>query len=351
MMWRPRNAVKRTAGFTLIELLVVIAIIGVLVSLLLPAVQQAREAARRSQCRNNLKQLGLSLHNYESTHGRLPPYRGGTTPSGANGNNGYLGGQVYLLPYVDQGPLYQQIASPVAPYPTMGPAPWTQPFAPYDASVPVFICPSMSGHWVETTSYQNKRGHTAYGFVTGDTQDTGNPVRGMFGKNTYYKFSDVVDGLSNTALMAEIRWPLSANDIGSIAAPAGGSAPTIPIQCRATFNPATKKYSTGVVVYRGQSWGDGQPCVNTVTTALPPNSPSCLTAAQSGTLGLFSAGSMHVGGVMILLGDGGVRFISDNIDSGNQGATALISSVSGVSPFGVWGGLGTRNGGEVVGEF
>src|SRR5204863_456289 len=99
------NRSRRKAGFTLIELLVVIAIIGVLIALLLPAVQQAREAARRTQCRNNLKQLGLALHNYENVFNRLPP--GGTRPAGSaitNGSNNNWGTNwiTRILPYFDQ---------------------------------------------------------------------------------------------------------------------------------------------------------------------------------------------------------------------------------------------------------
>ena len=97
---------KRRGGFTLIELLVVIAIIAVLIALLLPAVQQAREAARRTQCKNNLKQIGLALHNYESTFGRLPP---GTFGGMGTCNDDGLAWSFSILPYLDQAPLYNQI--------------------------------------------------------------------------------------------------------------------------------------------------------------------------------------------------------------------------------------------------
>src|SRR6478609_4093851 len=105
------NARHRTRGFTLIELLVVIAIIAILIALLLPAVQQAREAARRTQCKNNLKQIGLALHNYHDTFLCLPHRQGGTNgPDPTQNNRDETGGTVFLLPYIDQAPLYNQIA-------------------------------------------------------------------------------------------------------------------------------------------------------------------------------------------------------------------------------------------------
>src|SRR5262245_48623779 len=118
-------------GFTLIELLVVIAIIAVLVALLLPAVQQAREAARRSQCKNNLKQLGLALHNYHDVYGIFPFECGGTGWTGnGTGNWARLSGMVVLTPYIDQAPLWNQISNKLPGgvvagfYPAMGPEPW-----------------------------------------------------------------------------------------------------------------------------------------------------------------------------------------------------------------------------------
>src|SRR5579862_88406 len=107
-----RSTYCRRAGFTIIELLAVVAIVTVLVALLMPAVQQAREAARRTQCKNNLKQLGLALLNYESTAGQLPPNGGGTCCLlTLTDNFGYLSGIVMLLPYLDQAAVWNKIAS------------------------------------------------------------------------------------------------------------------------------------------------------------------------------------------------------------------------------------------------
>src|SRR5690606_35651696 len=117
---------RARSGFTLVELLVVIAIIGVLVALLLPAVQQAREAARRMQCSNNLKQMGLALHNYHDTYGSFPPRATGTThgPNGDSHNNGRLNGLIPLLPFLEQGAMYDRIATGDGTRAPFGPATW-----------------------------------------------------------------------------------------------------------------------------------------------------------------------------------------------------------------------------------
>ena len=125
-------------GFTLIELLVVIAIIAILIALLLPAVQQAREAARRTQCKNNLKQLGLALHNYHDNFGRFCPSRGGPN-DGAN-RNGDQTGFVRLLPYMDQDAIYRQIRQDSNTVPVC----WDGAFLPWTTQINMLLCPSSS---------------------------------------------------------------------------------------------------------------------------------------------------------------------------------------------------------------
>ncbi len=119
---------RQRTGFTLVELLVVIAIIGILVGLLLPAVQAAREAARRMQCTNSLKQFGLALHNYASTYKRFPAGSGGTQAGNPNGNNSRINAMVGLLPFIEESALYNMIQSPqtfgTVTYQPGGPAPW-----------------------------------------------------------------------------------------------------------------------------------------------------------------------------------------------------------------------------------
>jgi prepilin-type N-terminal cleavage/methylation domain-containing protein len=158
----------RVRGLTLVELLVVIAIIGVLVSLLLPAVQAAREAARRMQCGSNLKQLGLALHNYHDTYGTFPYRQGGTGQpapgEGGPGNGNAGGGFIVLLPFFEQGPLYDQIAAD-----GFGPRPWDANYAPWQVGISTLVCPSdQAPVTIHDAWYGNHEGRTNYNFSSGD---------------------------------------------------------------------------------------------------------------------------------------------------------------------------------------
>src|SRR5690606_26614187 len=202
-----RDALSRR-GFTLIELLVVIAIIAVLIALLLPAVQQAREAARRTQCKNNLKQLGLALHNYHDTFGSLPFGGGGDLGTGtARRQSGFIG----MLPYLEQGPLYEQISGPFTDgtntWLPFGAVPWDGDYTPWQAKIPMLLCPSDAD-----TTEGGALGKTNYMFSRGDSPwdhnnwagSGGRGMRGMFSGNYKVKrFGDITDGLSNTIGMSE----------------------------------------------------------------------------------------------------------------------------------------------------
>ncbi|MEW4564396.1 DUF1559 domain-containing protein [Bremerella sp. JC770] len=336
----------RKPGFTLVELLVVIAIIGILIALLLPAVQQAREAARRMQCTNNLKQLGLALHNYHDTNNAFVALRGG--------NHGYQSGHVGLLPFLEQSALYNQISHPSGSFAPFGPQPWKD-FDPWLVGVDMFLCPTQPAHIMDgdPTAWNGDRKRNSYMYCMGDSIDASpTNFRGMFSKYSYLRFRDCIDGTSNTVFMAERRSPVSTGDLGHVLT-GNSTAASTPTNCRGEFNNATKQYFTpaNTANYPGINWVDGSMSVGGFNTILPPNSPSCMTGSSGNNNGIHSAGSFHPGGCNVLFGDASVHFVPETIDSGDQSADADLGDSGARSPFGVWGALGTRAGSEVTGAF
>jgi len=335
-------------GFTLIELLVVIAIIAILVALLLPAVQQAREAARRSSCKNNLKQLGLSLHNYHDVHKVFPPRHHGSHPSGDLNNPASptaiprLSALISLLPFVEQGPLFDKIDMEDTEYV------WSTGYEPWKQHISVFLCPSDP-----ETRDVSVFGQNNYNFSGGDSRQVGSSggtrrvTRGVFGFQTKVSMRDITDGTSSTILMAEIVRPPGGNKFGRATSAGAGNPPS---GCKAQF--VNGQY-TGSLVDRNRTGGtrfvDGRSQYTAVNTILPPNSASCQGGGDSD--GYYTAGSRHQGGAQALLADGSVRFISENIDTGNLGVSTPDAGDGDESPFGIWGALGSKSGAEVVGEF
>jgi len=335
---------RRARGFTLIELLVVIAIIAVLIALLLPAVQQAREAARRIQCKNNLKQMGLAIHNYESTHTSFPP-----------GRVGYpmvFSAHAALLPYYDGANLYQLIDFNTAPTFV------EPPVLPYSANVtaamtriPTFLCPSDLG-----TVQGNSYGPTNYVACTGSGA---NPTARYIRKGDgvmmdvkllgVVKFRDVTDGLSSTIAMSEqiLGNGYSAGGNGSGSIPAS-TQPVSPSQQVLNLTAAQNDTITGTdpspatcVVgaagswsgIRGAKWMNGHFGDTLYNHGLTPNSRSFDCGNNSHNAGLTSARSRHVGGVHVLRCDGSTTFVSENID------------------YVIWQSLATKSGGEVVSDY
>lgn len=334
--------VSRRAAFTLIELLVVIAIIAILVALLLPAVQQAREAARRSSCKNNLKQLGLALHNYHDTHGTFPYGKGG--PDRASQRHSWY---VTLLPFFEQAALADQLPglddSQIDPWNT-----WWRDSVP---EIAVINCPSD----VVGFESDRHRGRSNYVACTGDDQttETASPT-GMFGYRSSTRFRDIVDGTSNTLMLSECTRPTDTHSFGRVANISTVDRAT----CWATIDSSRPGYFLTTTDYagaggppthlndgraRGVRFGDGKAMNTGFNTVLAPNQPSCANGQDPGN-GIFSAMSRHQGGVQVVMADGSTRFVSENIDTTDQ-------SGSGGSASGLWGALATKGGSEVLGEF
>ncbi len=306
-------------GFTLIELLVVIAIIAILIALLLPAVQQAREAARRTQCRNNFKQVGLALHNYHDNFGRFPPALISSGRSGSATSMPVLNttGFVLLLPYLDQAPLYNQYNFSVQssssnpnsrPFPLPGGVGGDTVNAPvYRQVITAYTCPSDP---VGGTAYTSGAGTAGFyssngarrsnmllisgagNDYSGDWRSIADIDRGPFGNDGAARVADFVDGMTNCILVGESK------------------------QRGKCYGAADTTDNADVF---GPYWGAG---IHTCCHGYTPRGDVRFTVnGRFNTTALTSPayqyawgmGSHHVGGAHFLLGDGSVRFISENI--------------------------------------
>lgn len=341
---------RPNGGFTLVELLVVIAIIGILIGLLLPAVQAAREAARRAQCTNNLKQLALGMQNYHDIYNRFPARQAGSgdnNSSSSTTQRGRLSGWVAVAPYIEQQGLYEQInARPQQ-------APWNDtPW--YNVVVAALNCPSDPNNMPPTGT---ARGTVSYCMNGGDqpidsfnAPPTVRTVRGLFHVFCWMGMAEISDGTSNTVLLSERIRPRAQNSLGNVV---GLSLGTNPMTCRAAYDASQRKYVTGSFTTDtapGFRWADGAAWFAGFTTILPPNGASCAQSASHWELGIYTPSSRHPGGVNVALADGSVRFVAETVDTGNLEADFPSASGGGLSPYGVWGALGSKSGGEVSGE-
>jgi len=349
---------RSRSGFTLVELLVVIAIIGVLVALLLPAVQMAREAARRSSCGNNLKQLGLALHNYHDTFKKLPsaslPWKSVGTGGGA-GALWNIGWRVAVLPQIEQRPLYDQISAYNTPTATTLPNPTNNRGTPAVALKPwdgyeldAYVCPSDAGQG-EPTNTQTGRAnyHVSVGTrVRGQNGDM-NWSNGAIAPRRYLRMGDMLDGTSNTLIVIErcAGHPNRLKDYSNVKTDAFTIGTVNSDDAELGFKEACLAWSEGNAgrAFKanaensavGRFWPSGDPGRTMAITMLPPNSINCSGIADDGNggiakAGVYSASSRHTSGAQVAAGDASVHFIPSTIDM------KLFND------------LGTRDGGEVA---
>ncbi|OJW26912.1 MAG: hypothetical protein BGO49_21560 [Planctomycetales bacterium 71-10] len=305
------------SGFTLIELFVVVTIVSLLAMLILPAVQSARESARRMSCINNLKQVGIALHGYVGTYNVFP--------AASNGLGFSI--HVQLLPWLEQGNLYDSIPMMVG----------ATEFGPQVTNPPnqlaVFLCPSDPDA-AGSSRMTNYAGCQGDGF-RGPTPNGVFPEPHTVTRTEHTRPGNITDGLSHTVAFSE--WLLGRRY--------AADGPTAPVRLRTmyTSNLAGPAVADAMFIEKCSSLDGMQPLSDVkgatffegggVSTnynhSLPPNRPSCLNTISSPNAGGPAAGSQHSGGVNVLLSDGHVRFQGD--------ATAIM----------VWRALATRNGGEI----
>lgn len=339
---------SKRKGFTLVELLVVIAIIGILVALLLPAVQAAREAARRMQCTNRLKQLGLANHNYHDVFKAFPPMRLGTlrgapgsTVAQTTSNEYSMSGLVSLLPFIEQQIIFDQARKR-----NFGPVPWLATPDTWALEIPTLLCPS------DEVNSSTPIGNSSFKFCVGTTVMNNADVVDMPNNGIYQvigdprfrrkptKFRDIRDGTAYTVAMSERRignreLPYDVANVAIAVPEVDTNSPQLAWEaCWAVASQYSgRRYNDGVSIETGtrpgERWSDGRPYFAGFTTIMQPNGPSCLVSNFGGP-GVFTASSRHPGIVNVLMADGSVDRMTDEIN------------------ITVWHALGTRAGNETI---
>ncbi len=384
------NRRRMRQGFTLVELLVVIAIIGILIALLLPAVQAAREAARRMQCTNNLKQLALACHNHIDSKKVFPNsahslslcvdiWKGrGRTDFWASDGRNRLSYLCDLLSYIEQQAVHELIVTQAQS--TGNAASWggrgSFPGDPNYTKITAFLCPSDGESFgtddLKGTNYRANRGDLPCGFEWGPAHGlaSGMANRGPFGVGSQatFGFEGIPDGSSNTVLLGEAAiGPSSDAAVNRIKGGVAVYEMPRPSACLAKRGPnGTLLTPLGLPTpgypsqQPGRRWMDAENLFTAFFTILPPNSPSCCSSEAPGGSEwdtMIAASSYHTGGVNIARADGSVSFVSETVstNSTNLSKTANEAPInhsghwatySGPAFYGLWSEMGTRKGGE-----
>ena len=352
----------------MVELLVVIAIIGMLITLLLPAVQAARESARRMTCSNKLRQLGIAAHNYHDAHQTLPGYDFGPDTRDPNGwGLAKYSTFVALLPFIEMNALADQFreqdTNPDNPWhnTAVSDAPPSDPPGPnpiLHPSMPALVCPSDPGlHWKsrdmvglysggnpEDSGDGQHAASTSYMISSGDTPFTWDAGvgRGPFVAKEVRGLESITDGTSNTIMMSEHR--ISGDNSRNVLDTCAYGVPMSTGQwfmvCLAYGS--GREFSPDVSIDRqiGRNWASATTSVTSFSTIMPPNSPACTDVSY---IYYAAPTSYHPMGVYVLRCDASVIFVSDTVDPGDL---TQSPPTSGASPYGVWGAMGSANGGE-----
>ena len=371
----------RSAGFTLVELLVVIAIIGMLIALLLPAVQAAREAARRMQCSNNFKQLGIALHNHHDIRHEFPA---GRNDFGRAVGTWGVGPMVLLLQFVEQVSRYATFLEAMED-PVNGGLTFIRDVNDPKASsgrdtIPTFLCPSdgkMSKPIRLSTTAEAARSDIAYSVGDGLWGNQNPPptpgqgtefdrpwMRGVFTPGRPKDFGFITDGTSNTIGLSEIvgcdrevgaTWIRDSNVRGGVAhanamypsaVVINGMQLSLPEPCLLKRSSTDRtQINDPIDAWRGGFFSDGRVANAAFSTHLPPNSPTCTWNGAQDNWGAFSVSSFHAGGVNAVRMDGSGMFVPETIDTGTLSTPFDYRGQPG-SPYGVWGAMGTPQGGE-----